>query len=48
MLGALQALTNLVRLESLLEIIKTRVPSQFVDMNKKALDLGVELVREYS
>ncbi|MDZ7759680.1 MAG: 2-oxoacid:acceptor oxidoreductase family protein [Desulfovermiculus sp.] len=46
MLGALQALTNVVRLESLLEVIKTRVPSQFVDMNKKALDLGVELAKE--
>ena len=48
MLGALQALTNIVSLESLLEVIKTRVPSQFVDMNKKALDLGVELAKEHS
>jgi 2-oxoglutarate ferredoxin oxidoreductase subunit gamma len=45
MLGALQALTGIVRLESLLEVIKTRVPAQFVDLNKKALDLGGELAR---
>jgi 2-oxoglutarate ferredoxin oxidoreductase subunit gamma len=48
MLGALQALTHIVSLESLFEVIKTRVPSQFVEMNKKALDLGVELAQEQS
>ncbi|MFO7801743.1 MAG: 2-oxoacid:acceptor oxidoreductase family protein [Desulfovermiculus sp.] len=48
MLGALQALTRVVKLESLLEVIKTRVPSQFVDMNKQALELGVELAQAYS
>ncbi|MBS3779051.1 MAG: 2-oxoacid:acceptor oxidoreductase family protein [Desulfovermiculus sp.] len=48
MLGALQALTNIVSLESLFEVIKTRVPAQFVEMNKKALDLGVELAQEHS
>jgi len=48
MLGALQALTHIVSLESLFEVIKTRVPAQFVEMNKKALDLGVELAKEHS
>ena len=48
MLGALQSLTHVVKLESLLEVIKNRVPSQFVNMNKQALDLGVELAQASS
>ncbi|MCF8038610.1 MAG: 2-oxoacid:acceptor oxidoreductase family protein [Desulfohalobiaceae bacterium] len=43
MLGALQHLTGLVRRESLLKILQTRVPGRFFDMNKTALELGAEL-----
>jgi 2-oxoglutarate ferredoxin oxidoreductase subunit gamma len=46
MLGALQALTQVVGLDSLLKVIKNRVPPQFVDLNKQALDLGVELAQK--
>jgi 2-oxoglutarate ferredoxin oxidoreductase subunit gamma len=45
MLGALQALTQVVGLDSLLKVISSRVPVQFVELNKKALDLGVELAQ---
>lgn len=43
MLGALQALTGLVQQDSLIKVLQTRVPSQFLNMNKEALELGREL-----
>ncbi len=46
MLGAVIGLTDLVRAESILEVLKTRIPAEFVEMNQQALQLGVELVAE--
>jgi 2-oxoglutarate ferredoxin oxidoreductase subunit gamma len=43
MLGALIALTDLVRAESIMKVLETRVPADFIDMNRRALDLGIEL-----
>jgi 2-oxoglutarate ferredoxin oxidoreductase subunit gamma len=43
MLGAITHLTELLRLESIVEVVKTRVPSGFVEMNQQALQLGAEL-----
>jgi 2-oxoglutarate ferredoxin oxidoreductase subunit gamma len=43
MLGALQALTGLVQQDSLIKVLETRVPGQFLEMNKEALELGAEL-----
>ena len=43
MLGAVVALTALVRPESIMKVLEQRIPSGFVDMNRKALDLGLEL-----
>ncbi|MGM0423429.1 MAG: 2-oxoacid:acceptor oxidoreductase family protein [Thermodesulfobacteriota bacterium] len=58
MLGALLGLNPVVRLESVLEVLKQRVPERFVQMNQKALELGQDLaskagqpegrVRDYS
>mgnify|MGYP006273012853 CR=1 FL=1 len=45
MLGALQALTDLVSMESLRQVIRDRVPSAFLDMNHQALELGGEVAR---
>ncbi|MFP4391860.1 MAG: 2-oxoacid:acceptor oxidoreductase family protein [Desulfohalobiaceae bacterium] len=45
MLGALLGLNPVVRQESVLEVLKQRVPERFVDMNQKALGLGQELAR---
>jgi 2-oxoglutarate ferredoxin oxidoreductase subunit gamma len=43
LLGALQALTGLVRLDSLQQTVAQRVPSQYLEMNEKALQLGAQL-----
>jgi 2-oxoglutarate ferredoxin oxidoreductase subunit gamma len=46
MLGALQALTEIVQPESLLGVIRERVPERFFEMNRNALHLGIELAKE--
>ncbi len=43
MLGAVAALTRLVREESLIKILEERIPPAFLVMNRKALELGLEL-----
>ncbi len=43
MLGALLALTDLVRPESILKVLESRVPPDFLEMNRKALELGMRL-----
>jgi 2-oxoglutarate ferredoxin oxidoreductase subunit gamma len=42
-LGALMALKPLVKLESILKTLEQKFPSAFLEMNKRALDLGHEL-----
>ena len=44
MLGTVIGLTDLVRPESIIEVLRTRVPGAFVEMNQKALQLGIDLV----
>ena len=43
MLGAVIALTEIVKPESVMKVLEERIPSNFIDMNRKALDLGIEL-----
>ena len=43
MLGAVMALTRVVRQESLMKILEGRIPPAFLEMNRKALELGFEL-----
>ncbi|HCY87804.1 MAG TPA: 2-oxoacid:ferredoxin oxidoreductase subunit gamma [Desulfobacteraceae bacterium] len=43
MLGTLIGLTELVKPESILKVLETTIPRDFMDMNKKALELGMEL-----
>jgi len=43
MLGALIELGNLVQPESVKKILKTRIPSEFLQINIKALELGIKL-----
>lgn len=45
MLGAVVGLTELVRPESIIKVLETRIPSGFLDMNRQALELGLELGR---
>lgn len=47
MLGALLALTDLVQPKSVMKVIKTRIPKDFLELNQKALDIGLELGKTY-
>ncbi len=47
MLGTLLALTDLVQPESVMKVIKTRIPKDFLELNQKALDIGLKLGKEY-
>jgi 2-oxoglutarate ferredoxin oxidoreductase subunit gamma len=46
MLGVLVALTDVVRPQSVMKTIKTRIPEAFFDMNQKAFDLGIQMGKE--
>ena len=43
MLGAVISLTEIVKPESIMKVLKTRIPKGFIEMNQKALELGLEL-----
>ncbi len=43
MLGALIGLSKLVKPESILKVLETSIPKDFMDMNKKALDIGFKM-----
>lgn len=43
MLGALIAMADLVQPESIMKVLETRVPGDFLELNQKALALGMEL-----
>jgi len=47
MLGALIRLIDIVRPESILKVLEKRVPSNFIGMNQKALDLGYTLAEKF-
>jgi 2-oxoglutarate ferredoxin oxidoreductase subunit gamma len=42
-LGALLGITDIVKPASVMEVIKTRVPADFIAMNNRALDMGLVL-----
>ena len=48
MLGAVVGLTGLVRAESIMKVLEQRIPSGFLEMNRQALELGLEIGREAS
>ena len=43
MLGAVVALTRVVRQESVMKMLEDRIPPAFLEMNRQALELGFEL-----
>jgi 2-oxoglutarate ferredoxin oxidoreductase subunit gamma len=43
MIGALIALTDLLRPDSIMKVLGTRVPADFLEMNRKALQLGIDM-----
>ena len=46
MLGVTISLTQVVQPKSILKVLKERIPEGFLEMNQKALDLGIELGAE--
>lgn len=46
MLGAVIRMTDLVKAESIMKVLKDRIPSGFLEMNRKALDLGMNLTED--
>ena len=46
MLGAVIALTGLVKPESIMKSLENRIPADFLDLNRKALDIGLKLGEE--
>ena len=47
MLGALIGLTNVIQTNSILKVLDNRVPADFLDMNKEAFDVGLNLAEKY-
>ena len=47
MLGTVIALTDLLKPESVSKTLEARIPKGFLDMNRQALDLGMELGAKY-
>lgn len=43
MLGAVIGLTDVVSTDSIMKVLKTRIPSGFIDLNQKALELGLAM-----
>jgi 2-oxoglutarate ferredoxin oxidoreductase subunit gamma len=43
MLGTLIGLSGLIKPESILKVLETTIPKDFMDMNKKALELGMQM-----
>lgn len=43
MLGTLIGISNLIKPKSILKVLETTIPKEFMDMNKKALDIGLEM-----
>jgi 2-oxoglutarate ferredoxin oxidoreductase subunit gamma len=46
MLGAVIALTKLVKSDSIMKVLKDRLPAGFIEMNQQALNLGMALGTE--
>ena len=44
MLGAVIGLTKVVQPESIMKVLEKQIPENLLDMNRKALDLGLNLV----
>ena len=43
MLGALIGITRLIKPESILKVLETTIPKDFMEMNKKALEMGIKM-----
>ncbi|MDY6972223.1 MAG: 2-oxoacid:acceptor oxidoreductase family protein [Thermodesulfobacteriota bacterium] len=43
MLGALISMTGLLKAESIISVLKTKIAPEFIELNRAALELGLEL-----
>lgn len=43
MLGVFLGLTGILRAESVMKVLESKIPPDFLDMNRKALDIGLRL-----
>ncbi len=48
MLGALLGVTEFIKPTSVMKIVQTRIPENFIAMNQEALNLGMELGTQYT
>ena len=46
MLGAFIGLAGLVKAASILKVLESKIPAAFLEMNKQALELGLQLVKK--
>ncbi len=46
-LGAVLSLTDLLRPESIMSVLETKMPVELLGMNREALDLGMEMGKEF-
>ena len=47
MLGAIISLYELVTPDSIMKVLETRIPHDFLDLNRNALELGMELGKQF-
>jgi len=47
MLGALIGLTQLVKIDSIMKVLESRIPAGFLDLNRQALELGLKLAKGF-
>ena len=47
MLGSVIRMTELLTPESIMKVLETRIPRDFLDMNRQALDLGLALGEQF-
>jgi 2-oxoglutarate ferredoxin oxidoreductase subunit gamma len=48
MLGALISLTQLIKPESIMKVLKSRIPADLLGLNKQALELGLKIAANYN
>jgi len=47
MLGAVMAMVDLINPEAVMKVLENRIPADFLDLNRQALELGLGLGGEY-
>ena len=47
MLGAFIGLAGLVKATSIMKVLETKIPAGFLEMNKQALEIGLNLAKKH-